>query len=219
MGQKISNQSIIDVNLTNKIKGYTKIIAISDMKLTVKARSDKRPLPEKFIGLRKFVMTVVSMGHSYEDLINRRLIKAGLDCVHPVPKGQDKLFEADQTYSVPCAKSTNKIMREHKEDSARKYIRGFLTPDVPPNFEIHYINGQGKEIFPTKEEKADFFPPEKENESNKQAELWLEGNAQVRVRDWKAENVIYVQNGKTVWNNLDEATLKLFDLTYVEDGE
>lgn len=219
MGQKTSNKEIISVNLTNKIRGFTKIIAITDMKLTVKARSDKSPLPEHLKGLRKFVMTVVSMGHSYEDLINRQLIKAGLDCVHPVPKGQDKLFEADQTYSVPCADSTNKIIREHKEDTSRKYIRGFLTPNLPPNFELHYINEKGVEVFPTKKEKDDFFPPEKENESNKQADLWLEGTAQVRVRDWKAENVVYIQNGKTIWNNLDKKTMDLFDLTYVEDGE
>jgi hypothetical protein len=219
MGSKISNQAIIDVNTTNKIKGLTKVVAITDMKLTVKARSDKRPLPPHLIGLRKFVMTIVSMGHDYEALINYLIKKAGLDCVHPVPQGQTKLFEADSTYSVPCPKSKNLVMRQHKEDETRKYIRGFLTAYLPPTFEMHYINANNVEVFPTAKEKSDYFPLEYENESNKQAELWLEGNAQVRVRDWKADNVLYVQNGKTVWNNLSPEVMALFDLTYVDVGD
>jgi hypothetical protein len=198
--------------------GLVKVIAASDLweRLTVKARSDStKLLPEKFIGLRRLVMYIASIGHNYEDAINHRLEKSGLDCVH----GK---FEADGTYTRAHPKSTNGILLVHEKDidlpennpEKRNYVRTYIMGHEPKvSYEEYYVNVKNEILVPTAQEIADFFPIVQD--SKKQEEFWLEGNAQVKVRNFKSHNILYLQRGDKVYNNLFEKVMKLFDLEYI----
>lgn len=207
MSKQLGNilQGNLTVSILNEIDthGFVRFIAATDVKLTVKARSDKRPLPEHLRGLKKVVNTTASLKHDYEDAVNNRLEKNGLE----------RSFEAEESsVSNPDPQSLNGILRMGKRDESQKYLRLFFFSKHVA-YEEKYINEKGEIVVPTAEEKEDFFPVK--SESKKQLDHGLESEQQVVIREYKIENILYFQKGQVVFNKLSNKIMNIFNLEYV----
>ena len=187
-----------------------KVITASNTfeRLTVKGRTTKAPLPSHLEGLRKIAMSVKSIEFSYEGNINNKLEKSGLNCVHGI-------FEAEEGNTIPHAESKNGVYRVLKTDILKHYVRLYsLGHETKQGYECKYINIHNQIIVPTSLEKEEYFP--KEYESKKQEGFDLSGNAQTIPYDYHAYNILYVQQGNNIYNNLTQEVLDLFDLEETE---
>lgn len=188
--------------------GVAAIIAASDTheRMTKKSRADGSPVPAWAQGLRALTYSTVNLNHDYTKAINNHLEKTGFN-----PN-----FVADEsTVSKPIEGWPNTILRESPKNPDQLYVRVFIEMSkaiVKP--EVFYINGLGQNVTDqvTKEFKENFFP--KQYGSQKQAEHGV--SKEVQVREYKAENILYLQKGKVVYNKLSQDVMNLFNLELVD---
>jgi len=173
--------------------------------LTKKSRADKSPRPEFLEGLKRYTMSVVSLHHDYTRAVENQIAKNG---------GDKSQWETEESrVSVPFAQSTNGIMREGIKNPEQKYVRVFVGLGANKSYEEVYINAKGENVTDliTAEIKENYFP--KKYASKKQTDAGVA--KEVKPREYKAENVFYLQKGETVFNVLSADLMSLFGLELV----
>ena len=184
--------------------GMASLVAKSDVheRLTKKARSDKSPLPTWAEGLICLTRSVVNVNHDYNAGVKNQIIKNGFD-----PKN----FEAEEsTVSRPIDGWPNQVLREGAKNPDQLYVRVFIEMGVKTTLEAYYLNGKGQDVtaLVTEQFQDDFFP--KKYGSEKQM---LAGAAkEIKPREYKAENIIYLKKGDVIFNQLSDDLYKLFNL-------
>jgi hypothetical protein len=191
--------------------GMCKILGRSEIgkRLTKKSRADKTPRPDWLDeGTMCYSWFSPSVKHDYTTALHNKQDAAGYE----------KNFEAEESrVSDPDPDFPNGVVRKGKNGREnQKYVRLFPSLSANKNVESVYINGNGEDITDriTPEIRANFFP--KKSESKKQAEYGVEGKNQVQVREYKADNIFYIQKGeKVIYNFIPKQILDLFDLELV----
>jgi len=186
--------------------GMASIIAVSEIKLTKKSRADKSPTPDFLEGLVRIAKSVVNLNHDYNKAVRNQIEKAGCDPSDWQPE--------PSKFSEPDPSCPNGIVRQHKDDSSKKYIRVFVGMNSSKAYEEVYINGKGENVTDliTQDIKDNFFP--KKSGSQKQA---MSGSGkEIKPREYKAENILYVKKGDVIFNGgLTQEVLDLFNLELV----
>jgi hypothetical protein len=183
--------------------GLASLIAISDVgeRMTKKSRSTKLPPPSWSEGLICVTRSTVNINHDYERSVNNQIKKNGFP----------QVFTADpSTVSVTIPGFPNDILRQGANDPSRYYVRVFIEMGAKTTVEAIYLNGKGQDVtsMVTEQFKDDYFP--KKYGSVKQM---LHGAAkETKPREYKAENIVYLQKGDLVFNNLSKDLMDMFDL-------
>ena len=199
-----TKELIVQVAKITKENVKATIVAKSDIheRLTKKSRTDKSPLPEWAQGLVTLTRSVVRLNKSYEETINSHLSATGF---------VDSFKAAPSTVSQTIKDFPNEILREGV-NSDKLYIRVFLEEDN--DLEVIYLNGKGENVtsLVTTDFRDNFFPLKYGSE--KQARHGV--SEEVRLRDYKAENIVYLEQGKTaLFNDLTKEQMELLDLEEV----
>lgn len=209
----MSNKFIEAMNQLNG-HGLCRIIAKTEIKLLVKGRTTKIPLPEKFIGLTHYYQIVASVGHSYHNSVKNQISKAG---------GNPDLWEEeDCKYSERDPDSTNGIVRRHKVDNDTKYLRCYPELMGATHGKSFYLNGKGDEISLEEVEaiKSEYFPKKegslKQSKVMEEQEIGLE--KEVKPRNLLEKNIIYVKRGDFSYKR--EVSDDIIDMfTLLNDGK
>jgi hypothetical protein len=187
--------------------GMATLVACSEIgdRLTKKSRADKSPRPEFLEGLKRYTMSVVSLHHDYTRAVENQIVKGG---------GDKSQWETEESkISEPFAQSTNGIMRQGLRNPEQKYVRVFVGLGANKSYEEVYINAKGENVTEliTKEVKENYFP--KKYASKKQEAVGVA--KEVKPREYKAENIFYLQKGDKVFNVLSSDLMNLFGLELV----
>lgn len=197
----------ISVDKLNCVYGKSlmaKVGSVTDLKLLKKSRLDGRPCPDKFLGLKKVSFFVATVGNNYEDAINNRLKKHGLE---------NNFVANKSSVSAPFPMSSNGIMRQGIKDENQKYLRLYFQVGPNKSTESYYVDADGNVIDVSKKDQEEFF--DKKYVSKKQENAGLQKEDQVMIRDFKVESIVYFQCGDVLFNNLGKDFLKICDLTLV----
>lgn len=194
------------INALRQIDGHgvASIIAKSDVgeRMTKKARSDKSPPPAWSEGLVCITRSVVNVNHVYETAVKNQIVKNGLD---------PAAFEVEESkISRPVDGWPNTLLREGLKDANQLYVRVFIEMGIKTTVETFYLNGKGQNVtdLVTDQFRDDFL--EKKYGSVKQ--MVAGAKKEVKPREYKAENIIYLQKGNVVFNNLSNDLMSLFGL-------
>jgi hypothetical protein len=197
------------IETLNKIDvhGMATLIACSDIgeRLTKKSRADKTPRPDWLDGLQRYTMSVVSLKHDYTKAVTNQIVKGG---------GDPSQWEtAESTVSQPDPSCPNGILRMGLKNTEQKYVRVFVGMTANKSYEEFYINGQGVNVTDriTKEIKDNFFPIKYGSEN----QLLAGAAKEIMPREYKAENIHYIQKGAAVFNVLSKDLRELFGLELV----
>jgi hypothetical protein len=168
--------------------------------MTKKSRADKSLPPEwsnGLIGITRSVMAIKGAIDGYTKAVDNKL-----------PEGESYNTEASKV-SQPIEGFPNGILREGLKNADQLYVRLFV--DVfQSNVEQYYFNDKGEDVthLVTKDFKDNFLP--KKYASKKQADAGVE--KEIKPREYKAENIIYLQRGDVCFNNLSSDLMAVFDL-------
>lgn len=186
------------------LHGMATLIAASDIgeRLTKKSRADKSPRPAFLDGLVRYTMSVVSVHHDYNEGVKNQIKKAGGNPADWNPE--------ESTVSQPDPLSTNGIVRMGLKNTEQKYVRIFVGMSANKSYEEVYINGKGENVthLITEEIRDNFFPIKYGSEK----QLLAGSGKEVIPREYKAENVLYLQKGQVVFNVLTKDIMDLFGL-------
>lgn len=194
------------VNTLREINGHgaASLIAKSDVhkRLTKKSRSDSTPLPQWAEGLISLTRSVVNVNHVYERSVKNQIAKNGND--------PDNFKVEKSKVSIPVEGWPNTLLRESEKNPDQLYVRVFIEMGIKTSVETYYINAQGRNVtdLVNAKFKEDFFP--KKYSSKKQEEAG--SGKEVKPREYKAENILYIQRGDNVYNGLSQDLYDLFDL-------
>jgi uncharacterized protein YukJ len=194
------------INTVNQIDlhGMATLIAASDIgdRLTKKSRADKSPRPDFLDGLVRYTMSVVSLKHDYNKAVINQISKAGGNPADWNPE--------ESTVSQPDPLCPNGIIRMGLKDTDKKYMRVFVGMSANKSYDEVYINAKGENVthLITEEIKENFFPLKYGSEK----QLLAGSQKEVIPREYKAENVLYIQKGNTVFNVLTQDIMDLFGL-------
>jgi hypothetical protein len=187
-----------------EVHGMATLVAASDIgeRLTKKSREDKTPRPDFLDGLVRYTMSVVSLKHDYNTAVVNQIKKAGGNPADWTPE--------ESTVSQPDPLSVNGIVRMGLKNPEQKYVRIFVGMSANKSYEEVYINGRGENVthLITQEIKENFFPLKYGSEK----QLLAGSEKEVIPREYKAENVLYVQKGDVVFNVLTKEIMNLFSL-------
>ena len=179
-------------NLT--MTGVFSFIAMTTKESLVKSRLTKNPTPENLTVIKKLVYTLVTLGESYEKLVNNQRMK----------EGKEADFKGRPTYCVPVDASKNLILYKHKEND-QHYMRVYRDLDDKISFKTvtKYFDKNGVDITAQwKQIEAEYFTiPSNKNASQGTDE-------KIIVNNYKIENVKFVKRGSFV---LTEVTQDILD--------
>ena len=194
------------INTIKQIDGHgvASLIARSDIheRLTKKARSDKSPLPDWAEGLICLTRSVVNVNHVYEKAVQNQVAKNGFD-----PNN----FQVEESkVSRPVDGWPNTLLREGLKNPDQLYVRVFIEMGVKSSVETYYLNGRGKNVTDEVDStfKEDFFP----NNYASEKQMLAGSGKEIKPREYKAENILYIKKGTAVFNQLSQDLYELFDL-------
>ncbi len=189
---------------TIETHGMATLVAASDIgeRLTKKSRADKSPRPEFLEGLVRFTMSVVSLNHDYNKGVVNQIKKAGNDPAAWIPE--------ESTVSQPDPLCPNGVVRMGIKNPEQKYVRVFVGMSPNKSYEEVYLNGKGENVthLITEEIRDNFFPLKYGSEK----QLLAGSEKEIIPREYKAENVFYIQKGDVVFNVLTKDIMDLFGL-------
>jgi hypothetical protein len=186
------------------LHGMATLVAASDIgeRLTKKSRADKSPRPAFLEGLVRYTMSVVSLHHDYNKSVVNQINKVGGNPADWIPE--------ESTVSQPDPLCPNGIIRMGLKDTDKKYFRIFVGMSANKSYEEVYLNGKGENVthLITEEIRDNFFPLKYGSEK----QLLAGSEKEIIPREYKAENVFYVQKGNVVFNVLTQDIMDLFGL-------
>jgi len=208
--------------ILNDLNGHGRcvIIAKTEVELLKKGRSSTKgnvvPVPSKLEGLTRYYQIVASIGHSYSDAVKNQIEKAG---------GDSTLWVDEECkYSERDPESSNGIVRRHKVNHDQKYLRYFPELMGETHGKSFYLNAQGDDVTGeiTPEIEAEFFKDWKNEPSLKQSLVMAEQEIglkkEVKPRNLKADNLLYLKRGETTYRgNIPDDILDMF--TLLNDGK
>lgn len=137
-------------------------------------------------------MTNVALGYDYENSVNNRLDKKGLDADFQAEKPKGKSW-AEYPYILQADK-----------DASVKYLRCTMRANTKAK-SIYILDGKVVTDDNTLLEIKSFI--QKSSTSKKQTEIGLEDNEQVIVRDYKLDGIIYLGQGNKSFNRVGFVSL------------
>ena len=188
-----------------KDHGMISTIARGDVcdRMTKKSRSDKTPPPEWSLGLHSVTRSVMASKPAegnYTTAVQNQQAKAGF--------AKDFVAQASKI-SQPIEGFPNGLLREGLKNPDQLYVRFYI--DVfPTKMEQYYFNEKGENVthLVTTEFKDNFFPKKYGSVTQAMAGVAKE----IKPREYKAENIIYLQRGEHCFNNLSDNLMTLFKL-------
>lgn len=188
----INNTKLVEQALgTIDTKGIFRFVAVTEKSPLKKSRITKEATPERFSTVFKISDNTVSLGNSYEDLVNGRLEK----------EGKDANFQSKGTYCHP--KTKNRLVWEHNENG-QKYLRVYIGIAGNFNSKVRYIDADGVDITADWEKiEAEYFTLSKS--SNESQGL----DNPIFPLNYKLENVIYLKRGEIEVGEVDGALAEI----------
>lgn len=210
------------IETLNEINGHglCRIIAKTEVEILKKGRSSTKgnivPVPKELEGLTRYYQISASVGHSYSTGVKNQIKKAGGDA--------SLWVDEECRYSERDPESTNGIVRRHKTNHDQKYLRYFPELMGQTFGKGFYINAQGDDVtdFITPEIEAEFFKDWKKEPSLKQSQVMADQEIglekEVKPRNLKAENLLYLKRGDVVFKTeIPSQILDMFIL--LNDGK
>lgn len=137
-------------------------------------------------------LTNVALGYDYENSVNNRLDKKGLESDFQAEKPKGKSW-AEYPYILQADK-----------DASVKYLRCTMRANTKAK-SIYILDGKVVTDDNTLLEIKSFI--QKSSTSKKQTESGLEDNEQVIVRDYKLDGIIYLGQGNKSFNRVGFVSL------------
>lgn len=137
-------------------------------------------------------MTNVALGYDYENSVNNRLDKKGLEADFQAEKPKGKSW-CEYPYILQADK-----------DASVKYLRCTMRANTKAK-SIYILDGKVVTDDNTLLEIKSFI--QKSSTSKKQTESGLEDNEQVIVRDYKLDGIIYLGQGNKSFNRVGFVSL------------
>jgi hypothetical protein len=196
--------------LINKLRqinshGACALIAKSDVHrdMLKKSRSDKTILtPAWASGLFCITRSVVNVNHDYNKAVSNQIVKNGFDPDNFIPEASK--------ISVPVEGWPNTLLREKTDNPEQLYVRVFIEMGVKTSLEMYYFNDKGQNVTDkvTPEFRQDFLKAS----SGSEKQMLAGSGKEVKPREYKIENIIYLQKGDVVFNQLSQDLMELFGL-------
>jgi len=192
MGKFISKTQMIIENLINlTTQGLFSFVGVTTKKALKKSRVTKNPTPENLIEITVMTYATVSLGNNYQNSVNNRRVK----------EENTPDFQAKGTYCLPMG--DNLILFKHKEKE-QVYLRVY--PDLCCSFKtvVKRFDKNGVEILDSqwKQIEAEYFELKSSNKEHQGVEK------EIKVNNYKIENVKYLKRGDFVINELTDEIIK-----------
>jgi len=172
-------------------KGIFSFVAVTKKEALKKSRLTKAPTPENLAEITVVRACTVSLGHDYQDMVNKRLEK----------EGKDADFASSGSYCSPYTRN-RLVFKHHEKDTY--YLRVY--PNIARSFKtiVRYYDAFGAEI-PLEEFKdleKEYFAIKGKNDNQGLDDI-------VIVNNYKLENVKFLKRGDILVDDLSYDVISL----------